>query len=109
MARREPERVVDRAAHAALGRLRERGRLGGFFPGAAEVGGAEHGGAQVAGLGGCQQRAAVARVEPHMAHDVAQEVRAVDAPGLALGVAVKEPRAFAGGHHHDDPAWRLRA
>ena len=101
---REPERVIDRAALSApSGALAKAGGLRGFLPGAAEIRGAEHGRAEVAGLGRRQQRAPVARVEHQMIDDVAEKVRPVGAPGLALRIAVKQPRALARGDEHHAP------
>jgi hypothetical protein len=63
MAGREPQAVIDRSRRQAVRRLVEGGRLQRFFPGLAEVGGAENRRAEVAGLGRGQQRAAGARIE----------------------------------------------
>ena len=104
VARREPERVIDRAAFLAVRRLRERGRPRGFLPGAPEIGGAENGRTEVPGLRRRQQRSPVARVEHEMADDVAEKVRAVDPPGLSCRIAVIQPRAFARGDEDQHPA-----
>jgi hypothetical protein len=95
MTRGEPERVIDRAAFRALGRLRERGRPCGFLPGASKVGGTEHGRAEVPGLGRRQERAPVARIEHQMIDDVAEEMRPIGAPGLSGRIAVVQPGSFA--------------
>jgi hypothetical protein len=49
----------------------------------------------MSGLGREQQRAAVARVEHEVVDDRAQEMRSVDLPGLARGVAAIDESAFA--------------
>jgi hypothetical protein len=43
----------------------------------------------VTGLGRCQQRTPIARIEDQMADDVAEEMRSIDAPVPARCVAVK--------------------
>ncbi len=105
---REPEGVVHRPRRCTVRRLGKGRGLRRFLPGAAEIGRAEDGGAQVPRLGCCQQRAPVARVQPQVMDLVAQEMRAVDAPGLALGVAVKQPGAFARGDEQHHLHWRRR-
>ena len=92
------------APGGSLGRLRERRRPRGLLPVATEIGRAEHGRAEVAGLRRRQQGAPVARVELQVTDDVAEEVRPVDLPGLAPGVAVEEPRPLARRDQQDESA-----
>ena len=84
--------LIDAAADA-VSLLRERGRLLSFLPRPAEVGGSEDGGAEVSGLGGGEQRAAVARIEHDVMNDVAKQVRAVGAPASARA---RRPHRAAG-------------
>ena len=104
MGRGQPECVIDAAAGGAVRRLGEGRRALGFFPAAAEIGGAENRGAEMAGLRRRQQGAAVAGIEDHVIDDMAEEMRPVGAPGLACGVAVIKPGALARCDHHQHPS-----
>ena len=107
VARREPEGVIDHSPRqfsiGAFRRLGESGRPRGFLPGVAEIRGAKDGRAEMAGLHRRQQRASVARVEHEVINDLAEKVRPVDAPFLAIRVAMKQPRALARGDQHYHP------
>ena len=80
VARCEPERVINHAALFALARFGESGRPRRLFPAFAEIRRTEHRGAQVAGLRGGEQRAAVARIKHDVIDDMAEEVRSVGPP-----------------------------
>jgi hypothetical protein len=43
----------------------------------------------VSGLGRCQQRTPIARIENQMADDVAEKMRTIDTPSPARCIAVK--------------------
>jgi len=102
MARRQPEGVIDRAAGQAVAGWSEGWWLLRLLPAAAQIGGAKDRRPQVAGLGRRQQRAAVTRIHLHMADGVAQEVRPIKRPGLALAITVEEPGPLARRHQDDE-------
>ena len=99
--RREPERVVDRAAPCRRPPWRMPAAVAASFQLRPRLVERNTVGPEVPGLGRRQQRLAVARVEHDMVDDVAEEMRAVGAPGLALRVAVEEPGALARRDEHD--------
>ena len=98
--------MIHRAPLSAFGHLGERRWPGGFFPGAAEIGGTKNGGTEVTGFRRRQQRAPIARVEHQMIEDVTEKVRSVAAPRLARRVAVKQPCALARGDEYQHPTGR---
>src|SRR5450432_1518141 len=73
---REPERVVEHAP----GAFAKRGRLFRFVPCPSTIGRAKNRGPQMAGARRREQDLAVARIDDAMVHDVAQELRAGQAP-----------------------------
>ena len=100
--RREPERVVDRAAAARL----ERRGLRGFLPRPPAVGRAKDGGPEVAGARRGEHRLPVARVGDRVVDDVPEEMRARELPRAARGIAGERPQALARGDQQRGSARR---
>ena len=95
-----PGRATDGATDGAADGAGERRRFYGFLPALPEVRRAEDGRPEVAGLRRREQGASIARVKHHVVDDVAEKMRSVGSPVLALINAAIEPCPLAGGDHH---------
>lgn len=107
MSRLQPERMVDAARRGGAFYLRKRRRLLRLHPAAAEVVGAEDRRPQVSRARRGEQRAPVARIEHQVMDDVAEEMRAVHAPGPPRRIAPEQPCSLARRDEHDHPRRRL--